>query len=185
MTTENPLISVVMPCYNAERYLGEAILSVLLQSYRNVELVVVDDGSTDTSPDITAKLAEQYAGRLTLLRANRAGPYPARNLGLKRAKGEFIAFLDADDWWEPTALARLHDALVGANADLAYCGWQNVGEGVQSAPYVPPEYEKGDPVEAFIRACPWPIHAALVNVITDHANAAHATGARYPYLVTR
>ena len=162
MTTENPLISVVMPCYNAERYLGEAILSVLLQSYRNVELVVVDDGSTDTSPDITAKLAEQYAGRLTLLRANRAGPYPARNLGLKRAKGEFIAFLDADDWWAATALARLHDALVGANADLAYCGWQNVGEGVTAEPYVPPEYEKGDPVEAFLRGCPWPIHAALV-----------------------
>jgi glycosyltransferase involved in cell wall biosynthesis len=162
MTTENPLISVVMPCYNAERYLGEAILSVLLQSYRNVELVVVDDGSTDTSPDITAKLAEQYAGRLTLLRANRAGPYPARNLGLKRAKGEFIAFLDADDWWVSTALARLHDTLVGANADLAYCGWQNVGEGVTAEPYVPPEYEKGDPVEAFLRGCPWPIHAALV-----------------------
>jgi len=122
----------------------------------------VDDGSTDTSPGITAKLAEEYAGRLTLLRANRGGPYPARNLGLQRAKGEFIAFLDADDWWVPTALERLHGALVGASADLAYCGWQNVGEGVRSEPYVPPEYEKGDPVEAFIRACPWPIHAALI-----------------------
>ena len=162
MTTAAPLISVVMPCHNAERYLGEAIGSALGQSYGNVELIVVDDGSTDASPDIATNLAKEHAGRLTLLRVKQGGPYPARNLGLQRAQGEFIAFLDADDWWEPTALARLHGALVGANADLAYCGWQNVGEGVQSEPYVPPEYEKGDPVEAFIRACPWPIHAALV-----------------------
>jgi len=162
MTTGDPLISVVMPCYNAERFLSDAIGSALRQSYGNVELVIVDDGSTDASRDITAKFAEEHPGRLTLLRAGRGGPYPARNLGLQKAKGEFIAFLDADDWWESTALERLHDALVRAHADLAYCGWQNVGEGVRSEPYVPPEYEKGDPVEEFIRACPWPIHAALV-----------------------
>jgi glycosyltransferase involved in cell wall biosynthesis len=162
MTTQTPLVSVVMPCHNAERYLREAIGSVLRQSCAGVELIVVDDGSTDASPEIAARLAHEHAGRLTLLRADHGGPYPARNLGLQKARGEFVAFLDADDWWEPTALARLHDALVGANADLAYCGWQNVGEGVRSEPYVPPEYEKGDPVEAFLGGCPWPIHAALV-----------------------
>ena len=161
MSAEKQLISVVMPCYNCAPYLAEAVGSALRQSYGNVELILVDDGSTDASPDIEANLAEQHAGRLALLHAPRVGPYPARNLALQSARGEFVAFLDADDSWEPTALEQLHAALVGANADLAYCGWQNVGEGMASEPYVPPEYEKGDPVEGFMRGCPWPIHAAL------------------------
>lgn len=162
MATENPLISVIMPCYNCAPYLAQAVGSALHQSYCNVELILVDDGSTDASPEIEAALARQHGSRLTLLQAPRVGPYPARNLGLQEARGELIAFLDGDDWWESTALEKLHAALVGANADLAYCGWQNVGEGVNSEPYLPPEYEKGDPVEGFMRGCPWPIHAALV-----------------------
>ena len=162
MPTRNALISVVMPCYNAAAYLAEAAESALGQSYGNVELILVDDGSTDASRDVEASLAQRYGSRLSLLHARHVGPYPARNLGLRRARGEFIAFLDADDWWQPTALQNLHAALSGANADLAYCGWQNVGDGVTSAPYVPPQYEEGDPVERFMRGCPWPIHAALV-----------------------
>jgi len=162
MAIEHPIISVVMPCHNAAPYLAVSIGSALRQSYGNVELVLVDDGSTDASPAIAAGHADQFAGRLTVLHTAQAGPYPARNAGLQRARGEFIAFLDADDWWEPTALEKLHGALVDADADVAYCGWQNVGEGVNSPPFLPPEYEKGDPVEAFVRACPWPIHAALV-----------------------
>jgi hypothetical protein len=162
MPTENPLISVVMPCYNCAPYLAEAVGSVLRQTHGNVELILVDDGSTDESPNIEVRLAQEHGPRLCLLHARRVGPYPARNLGLQRARGEFVAFLDADDWWESMALEKLHAALVGANADLAYCGWQNVGEGVTSEPYVPPEYEKNDPVDGFMRGCPWPIHAALV-----------------------
>jgi glycosyltransferase involved in cell wall biosynthesis len=160
--TEKPLISVVMPCYNAAPYLAAAVASALGQSYGNVELLLVDDGSSDASPSIAAGLAERYPGRLTLLHTQRLGPYPARNLGLQSARGEFVAFLDADDWWDSTALEKLHAALVGDRVDLAYCGWQNVGEGVTSEPYVPPPYEQADTVEAFLRTTPWPIHAALV-----------------------
>jgi glycosyltransferase involved in cell wall biosynthesis len=160
--TQNPLISVVMPCYNCAPYLAEAVGSALRQSHGNVELLLVDDGSTDESPNIEAALAQQYGSRLCLLHTRRVGPYPARNLGLQRARGEFIAFLDADDWWESTALEKLHAALVRAGADLAYCGWQNVGAGIMAEPYLPPEYEKGDSVEGFMRGCPWPIHAALL-----------------------
>lgn len=152
------LISVVMPCFNAELFLAEAVASVLAQSYGNVELIVVDDGSSDGSK----RALRAYGGRITLIEQANRGPYPARNAGLLRARGEFIAFLDADDYWLPKTLATLHETLVGADADIAYCGWQNVGEGIASEPYVPPEYEKGDPVDAFVRNCPWPIHAALV-----------------------
>jgi len=162
MPTGNLLISVVMPCYNAAPYLTQAVESALCQSYGNVELILIDDGSSDASPGIAAALAERYSGQITLLHTPRLGPYPARNLGLQNARGEFVAFLDADDWWESTALEKLHAALVGARADLAYCGWQNTGEGVTSEPYVPPPYEQADPIEAFLRTTPWPIHAVLI-----------------------
>jgi hypothetical protein len=151
------LISVIMPCFNSARFLAEAVDSALRQSYANLELIVIDDGSTDDSPAILSG----YGSRVTVLRQPRRGPYPARNAGLRVARGEFIAFLDADDWWHADALRKLHAALTGHNADLAYCGWQNLGTGFSGEPFVPPAYEKGDQVEQFLRTCPWPIHAAL------------------------
>lgn len=150
-----------MPCYNAGPYLEQAVASALGQSYGEVELVLVDDGSTDGSPQIGERLHAKYPGRITRLQTDRVGPYPARNLALQHIKGELVAFLDADDWWDPTALQKLYDAMTSAEADIAYCGWQNVGEGIHSAPHVPPAYEADDPVAHFVRTCPWPIHAAL------------------------
>lgn len=156
------LVSVVMPCFDAERYVAEAVGSVLGQTHRNIDLVVVDDGSGDRSPAILAELAAAHPDRMRVLRSQRAGPYPARNLGLRQVRGDYVAFLDADDWWLPVTLERLLAVLQAQKADLAYCGWQNVGEGIESKPYVPPAYEADDPVANFIRSCPWPIHAALV-----------------------
>lgn len=162
---KQPLISVVMPCYNAAPFVAEAIESVMGQSYGNVDLVVVDDGSTDGSLDIVERLQQAHPGRIRLLFQQHAGPYPARNLGAKDAKGSFLAFLDADDWWSPDCLEKLHAALEETpDAALSYCGWQNVGlqEG-RNAPYVPPDYELEDKAVRFLKAAsPWPIHAALV-----------------------
>jgi len=70
--------------------------------------------------------------------------------------------LDADDYWSEDCLEKLHSALVSANADVSYCGWQNIVENGQDGPrYVPPAYEQGNIHEAFLNGCPWPIHAAL------------------------
>ncbi len=162
--SQHPLVSVIMPCYNAAPYLAEAMESALHQSYRNVELVVIDDGSTDDSPAIAAGLAAQHAGRVTLLETHREGPYPARNIGLSRAEGKLVAFLDADDYWSPEFLEKLYAALVESDAALAYCGWQNIGATDRAGePYVPPDYEEEGKLELFLRAAaPWPIHAALV-----------------------
>lgn len=151
-------ISIIMPCFNAERFVAEAVNSVLNQTYPHVELIVVDDGSTDRSLEIL----QPYVDRIKVLFQPNRGPYPARNHGLSQASGDYVAFLDADDWWEPDTLEKLHGALVAHDADIAYCGWQNVGENIRSAPHVPPEYEKEDPVAHFLRTCPWPIHAALI-----------------------
>jgi len=73
-----------------------------------------------------------------------------------------VAFLDADDYWAEDCLGRLREALVEQEADLAYCGWQNVGEGAPGGqPHVPVAYEEGDLIGRFLQGCPWPIHAAL------------------------
>ncbi|MDP2057994.1 MAG: glycosyltransferase family A protein, partial [Thiobacillus sp.] len=105
------LISVVMPCYNAAPYVEEAIESVLGQGYPQVELIVVDDGSTDGSTEILQRLATDHSARITLIYQNRAGPFAARNRALAHANGNYIAFLDADDTWHPDALRLMHDAL--------------------------------------------------------------------------
>jgi glycosyltransferase involved in cell wall biosynthesis len=157
--SSRPLVSVIMPCYNAAHYIREAVESVLGQSYAPLELIVVDDGSTDDS----LRIVSQY-DKAKVLTQDHRGPYPARNRGLREAQGAYVAFLDADDYWAPTFVEEMVIALQGTDAALAYCGWQNVGAVRSSAePYVPPDYEKEGKLHAFLRsASPWPIHAALV-----------------------
>lgn len=159
------IVSVVMPCFDAERYLEEAVRSVMGQTLPGVELIVVDDGSSDRSPQIVAALQREFGDRIVAVAQANAGPYAARNRGLAQARGAFVAFLDADDWWAPDCLRKLHTALAAdPDAALAYCGWQNVGlPGGRGDPYVPPDYELEDKAARFLRAAaPWPIHAALV-----------------------
>lgn len=156
---------MIMPCYNAAPFLEQAVMSVIDQTYPELELIVVDDGSSDGSADIVERLASSHPGKIRLLRQHQKGPYPARNHGLSQASGEFLAFLDADDWWREDFLERLHAALMeNGHAALVYCGWQNTGlEGRRGEPYVPPDYEEEGKPERFLRAAsPWPIHAALV-----------------------
>ncbi len=100
-TVEQPLISCIVPVYNGELYLREAIDSILAQTYRPLEIIVVDDGSTDATPDVAAS----YGDRLRYVCQANAGPGAARNHGLSLTQGEFVAFLDADDLWHPDKLA--------------------------------------------------------------------------------
>lgn len=157
------LISVVMPCYNAAPYVEEAIECVLQQNYRNIELIVVDDGSNDASMQIVGRLATNNPDRITVLHQTNSGPYAARNHGLTHARGNFVAFLDADDYWHPDALNQLHGAMAETLADVAYCGWQNVGEAATSThPYIPHNYAESDAAALFLKSCPWPINGVLM-----------------------
>lgn len=152
-----------MACYNAAPYVEEAVSSVLRQTYPHTEVIVVDDDSQDASPAIVERLAVLHPDRVKLKHLKHSGPYPARNLGLSHATGDCIAFLDADDWWREDCLEKLLGSLQNEQADLSYCGWQNVGEHMLSPePHIPPAYEKEDPAAAFLKSCPWPIHAALI-----------------------
>ena len=113
-----PLISVIIPAYNAERFLRATLASAQAQSYRNLEIIVVDDGSTDA----TAKIAEEAAQsdhRIRVIHQPNLGVAAARNRGLAEARGEFIAPLDADDVWHPLNLALQVEALNKANPDVA------------------------------------------------------------------
>lgn len=98
----NPLISCIVPTYNSERYLKEALESIFAQTYRSVEIVVADDGSTDDTRFIVAS----YCDRIRFVKQTTSGPAATRNLGLSAARGEFMAFLDADDLWHPEKLSR-------------------------------------------------------------------------------
>lgn len=101
-----PSISVVIPAWNSARFLPDALDSVEGQSRRALEIIVVDDASTDG----TAALAEAAGARVVRLERN-SGPSAARNAGIEAARGELVAFLDADDWWEPEHLALVVDLL--------------------------------------------------------------------------
>ena len=157
------LISVVMPCYNAAPYVEEAIESVLGQTYPQVELIVVDDGSTDGSTEILQRLAADHPERITLIYQTRNGPFVARNAALAHANGNYVAFLDADDTWHPDALRLMHDALETEQADVAYCGWQNVGIATTNPnPIIPPSLDMANAVSHFLDHCPWPINSVLI-----------------------
>jgi glycosyltransferase involved in cell wall biosynthesis len=97
----SPLISVIIPVYNGEKYLAEAVDSICNQKYAPIELIIVDDGSTDR----TAEIADSFNLDVRYIRQPNAGPAAARNAGLEIARGNLIAFQDADDLWPPDKLA--------------------------------------------------------------------------------
>lgn len=111
-----PLVSVIVPLYNAEKYISETIKSVINQTYENWELLVVDDCSTDNSREIV-KSFEQKDSRIRLIESeiNFGGPARPRNIGIENAKGEYIAFLDADDVWLKNKLEKQLNLLIENN----------------------------------------------------------------------
>lgn len=111
-------ISVVMPIYNAEKYLGRAIRDVLNQTLSDIELICVDDGSTDNSTDIINSFVKKDS-RVSSIRQSNAGPSVARNKGFVLAQGKYVIFLDADDMYEPTLLESLYNMAQKDNLDVA------------------------------------------------------------------
>jgi glycosyltransferase involved in cell wall biosynthesis len=119
-----PLVSVVIPCYNAERFLAETLESVFCQTWQNFEIIAIDDGSNDGTADVIRSFSSRVISEFT---SNR-GASAARNLGTELARGKFIQYLDADDLLRPDALEKRVNALVNSNADVAYSDWQRLEE---------------------------------------------------------
>lgn len=115
------LVSIIIPCFNAERWLREAIDSVLNQTYPTIEVIIIDDGSTDASLDIT----KQYGDRIIWETGPNRGGNHARNRGFALSKGNYIQYLDADDYLLPHKIERQVEFLEAVKADVVYGDWQH------------------------------------------------------------
>ena len=120
---EKPKISIIVPVYNVENYLKECLDSILGQSFTDWECILVDDGSTDSSPVICDEYASQDS-RFKVIHKLNGGVSSARNAGLKAASAEFIGFVDPDDWIEPVMFNILYSLIVDYDADIAQIGFR-------------------------------------------------------------
>lgn len=119
-------ISIIIPAYNIRNYIEKCLDSVCAQTYRNIEIIVVDDGSTDGTADIIDIYAKNKDSRVKAIHQKNSGVTSARLEGVKKAEGEFIGFVDGDDYIEPYMYESLYKNAVEYNADISHCGYQMV-----------------------------------------------------------
>ncbi len=118
-----PLISVILPIYKVESYLKRAVDSVLRQTYVNLEIILVDDGSPDNSPHICDDYAKKDS-RIRVIHKENGGLSDARNAGIDLAQGEYVAFLDSDDYIAPQFIDKLYQACIRYDSDIAICQYE-------------------------------------------------------------
>lgn len=120
--TNLPAVSVIIPMYNAENYIAESLDSLLNQTLKNIEVIVVDDCSTDNSLNIAMRFTEKFVGRLNLMRlsGNSGCPGIPRNFALEVAHGKYVYFLDSDDFIDATALEHLYEVAEDFDADVVH-----------------------------------------------------------------
>ncbi len=128
-----PKVTVITPAYNAEKYLRQTIESVLAQTFQDFEMLIIDDGSVDS----TRLISESYSDKVTCIKKENGGVSSARNLGMSKANGDYIAFLDADDIWHPSKLEKQVNFLE-SNLDIGICyvGVECVDENLRTLSYI-------------------------------------------------
>ncbi len=124
----NPLVSVIVPVYHVENYIRECVNSILAQTYKDLEIILVDDGGDDACPGILDEYAREDDRVYVIHKAN-GGLVSARKAGLHASSGEFIAYVDGDDWIEPTFIERLLDKALEEDADVVAAGFLRGDEG--------------------------------------------------------
>ena len=120
---DSPLISVIVPIWNTEQYLDTCVKSISGQSYKNLEILLVDDGSKDKSPEICDQWAEKD-DRIRVFHRDNKGVSRARNIGLDHATGEYISFVDSDDYLDPDYYETMYTLLRDNQADMSMCKWR-------------------------------------------------------------
>ena len=122
-----PLLSVIVPCYNVEKYLDKCIASIVGQTYSNLEIMLVNDGSTDSTGTICNSWKEKYQ-RISVIHKQNEGVSYARKTGIENATAEYVTFVDADDWIDKNMYADMMAALLSTNSDIAQCDFCIVHE---------------------------------------------------------
>ena len=115
------LISIIVPIYKVEKYLDKCIESIVNQTYKNLEIILVDDGSPDNCPQMCDTWAKKDS-RIKVVHKPNGGLSDARNAGMKTATGEYVAFVDSDDWIDANMMETLYDELVSSDSDVVACG---------------------------------------------------------------
>ncbi len=121
----NNLLSIIVPLFNNEKYIERCVLSIINQSYKNIEIIIIDDCSTDNSPKKVEQLNEKFKNILFLKSKKNSGPGGARNEGMKYARGKYITFLDSDDWIDGFAYKKMISLMEENNSDISICGVRN------------------------------------------------------------
>ena len=121
------LISVIVPVYNSEKYVNRCIDSILNQTYENLEVILIDDGSSDGSLKICESWAEKD-NRIKILKQKNSGVSSARNLGIENASGDYVAFVDNDDWLRPEMYETMLSLAEKEKSDVTVCKFINVDE---------------------------------------------------------
>ena len=119
MQNTNPLVSIIMPAFNAEKSIGRAIESVLNQTYLNLELIIINDGSTDGTSDVVRKYKD---ARIRLIEQLNTGLSGARNTGLTEVTGKYVVFIDSDDWYETDYVEKMISSKMDNQHQLVVCG---------------------------------------------------------------
>lgn len=136
----NPLISVIIPTYNREKTILRSVMSVLNQTYKNLELIVVDDCSTDNTKEVVSQIKDSRFKYYCLER--NSGACVARNYGIEKAAGEYIAFNDSDDQWHKDKLEKQLSFLINNNVDVTVCSMDVYDEGSSEKMYTFPDSKK-------------------------------------------
>ena len=117
-----PIVSIIVPIYNVELYVERCLNSLTQQTYQNIEIIVVNDGSTDNSLNICEKISSKDS-RIKILNKKNGGLSDARNYGLKHSKGEYIYFIDSDDWCEQELIEKMIQKMINTKSDLGICDY--------------------------------------------------------------
>jgi len=125
------MISIIIPVYNGSRFLEQTIISAIKQTYTDIEILLIEDCSTDNTLEIAEMLSEKFSAITLLKNQKNIGVAKSRNRGIEIAKGEYIAFLDSDDLWQPQKLEKQINLLKKSNADLCYTAYSFVNEYTQ------------------------------------------------------
>ena len=163
MKNNKPRLSIIAAVYNLEKYLPRCLDALVNQTLEDIEILCVDDGSTDSAPQIVDEYAKRYPDKVKAFHKPNGGEFTTRNYGLERATGEYVTFVDIDDYVELNWAEKLYNAAKENDADIAVCGFERidldtgkvVSKNMTNFGYTVKTLDSKDDFQLFINPAPW------------------------------